>query len=761
MAKILIVDDRALNRKFLVTLLGYNGHQPSEAVNGAEALEKVRAERPDLVITDLLMPIMDGFEFVRRLRTEPDIAQTDVIFYTATYRLEEAKSLADVCGVSVVLPKPSESTLILDTVNAVLRKSTRPHAGVAVVAVETIATENRLGGRFTNPILDLQRLDAQMTEPVPQGSDLALPESALLDVPTNLRRAMTDLQAVSLKLAALVELGSELTAQRDPDRLLEIFCRAAMDVIGAKYGALAILHDDGESFAYFKCHAESKESLEDKMLPPSPRAGVLGSLLDETRARRVRNPGGDPASLGLPDSHPPIHSFLGAPIASSQQVYGWFYLVDKLDDDDFSESDEQLAGALAAQLATVYQAVRLYDEVQRHAAKLELEVFRRKQAEEKFYSAIQAAPNGMLMVDGEGKIELVNSKIVEMFGYQAAELIGQPIEMLVPERLRHKHIEHRAGFTLNLQTRSMGARRELYGRRKDGSDVAVEIGLNPLATNEGSMVIASVIDITERKKAELAMRERMRVAEFTAEISGALATEPDLRGMLQKCAEAAVQHLEAAFARIWTLNARENILELQASAGMYTHIDGGHGRVPVGQFKIGLIAQERRPHLTNSVVGDPRVSDQEWAKREDMVGFAGYPLLVDGQLVGVIAMFSREPIPAAIFDTMASGANQIAVGIERKLAEERARAHFNRIRALHEIDQAITSTLELSEVLNVLLIALRNFFPVPPPSASRCAILAPAPWSRWPAGAWCWKSGSAGFSPAIASSMPARFWVRW
>ena len=75
---------------------------------------------------------------------------------------------------------------------------------------------------------------------------------------------------------------------------------------------------------------------------------------------------------------------------------------------------------------------------------------------------------------------------------------------------------------------------------------------------------------------------------------------------------------------------------------MYTHLDGPHSRVPVGKYKIGLIAQERKPHLTNAVVGDPRVSDQEWAQREGMVAFAGYPLVVDDRLVGVMAMFARH-----------------------------------------------------------------------------------------------------------------------
>ncbi len=118
-------------------------------------------------------------------------------------------------------------------------------------------------------------------------------------------------------------------------------------------------------------------------------------------------------------------------------------------------------------------------------------------------------------------------------------------------------------------------------------------------------------------------------------------------------------------------NPQDDVLELRASAGLYTHLDGPHSRVPVGKYKIGLIAQERKPHLTNAVVGDPRVSDQEWAKREGMVAFAGYPLVVDDRLVGVMAMFARQPLSEATLEAMASVADEIAVGIERKVAEER------------------------------------------------------------------------------------------
>src|SRR5438045_1146124 len=186
MATILIVDDRPTNRQFLLTLLGYSDHRLLEAANGADALERVRAERPDLVITDILMPTMDGYEFVRHLRADPDLAPmpvifytahrlleaatgaaalervraerpdlviTDilmptmdgyefvrhlradpdlapmpVIFYTATYSEPQAKALADSCGVQIVLPKPCDPERILAAVNEALGETSATSA---------------------------------------------------------------------------------------------------------------------------------------------------------------------------------------------------------------------------------------------------------------------------------------------------------------------------------------------------------------------------------------------------------------------------------------------------------------------------------------------------------------------------------------------------------------------------------------------------------------------------------------------------------
>jgi signal transduction histidine kinase/CheY-like chemotaxis protein len=126
MAIILVVDDRPTNRQFLVTLLGYWGHQLLEAADGAEALALVRAERPALVITDILMPTMDGFEFVRRLRADPAVTGTAVIFYSAEYQRAEVQALARAGGVVDYLTKPAEPEEILRAVDKLLGTNLAP-----------------------------------------------------------------------------------------------------------------------------------------------------------------------------------------------------------------------------------------------------------------------------------------------------------------------------------------------------------------------------------------------------------------------------------------------------------------------------------------------------------------------------------------------------------------------------------------------------------------------------------------------------------
>ncbi|HET6332772.1 MAG TPA: PAS domain S-box protein [Polyangiales bacterium] len=139
-----------------------------------------------------------------------------------------------------------------------------------------------------------------------------------------------------------------------------------------------------------------------------------------------------------------------------------------------------------------------------------VDISERRQAEERFRLAVESSPNGMVMVNIRGQIVLVNAECERMFGYSRDELVGRSIEMLVPERFRHEHGAHRASFTAKPERRLMGAGRDLYGMRKSGTEFPVEIGLNPITTPQGPLVLCSVVDITERKQAQEVLEARSR-----------------------------------------------------------------------------------------------------------------------------------------------------------------------------------------------------------------------------------------------------------
>jgi signal transduction histidine kinase len=191
--------------------------------------------------------------------------------------------------------------------------------------------------------------------------------------------------------------------------------------------------------------------------------------------------------------------------------------------------------------------------------------------------------------------------------------------------------------------------------------------------------------------------EQERLGKLSLEVSTALITGTTLQDMLRLCTDSLVRHVDAAFARIWILNEEEQILELQASSGLYTHLNGGYARVPVGALEIGQIATERKPHLTDRVIGDPGINDQEWARREGMVSFAGYPLLVEPRLVGVMALFARHPLNNVTRQVMATIANSIALGIERlRMLEERERLLASERAARKETEISLQRLQELN-----------------------------------------------------------------
>lgn len=187
--------------------------------------------------------------------------------------------------------------------------------------------------------------------------------------------------------------------------------------------------------------------------------------------------------------------------------------------------------------------------------------------------------------------------------------------------------------------------------------------------------LAKARAVAERTAAELYQREQRRVRRarhlaLRADVSTILTSATSsIRDILQACAEAMTRQLELAFVRVWTLSLDGQVLELQASAGLYTHLHGEFSRITVGQTKIGRVAQQRVPLVIPDLEKDVTIVHPEWAQAQRLTSFAGFPLLVEGRLVGVVGMFAREAAAEDTLDTLAGLADLLAQGIERKRVE--------------------------------------------------------------------------------------------
>jgi PAS domain S-box-containing protein len=182
----------------------------------------------------------------------------------------------------------------------------------------------------------------------------------------------------------------------------------------------------------------------------------------------------------------------------------------------------------------------------------------RKQAEERFRLAVEAAPSGMVLADSEGRILLVNAQAEKLFGYSREELVGREVEVLVPNRFRGTHPSFRKFYDREPRARPMGAGRDLFALRKDGTEVPVEIGLSPIRTDQGLIVLSAVVDISERKRAE-AQRELL-LAELNHRVKNTLAVVQGIAHQTFKRTDASPQARRAFEGRLAALAAAHNLL---------------------------------------------------------------------------------------------------------------------------------------------------------------------------------------------------------
>lgn len=480
MAHILVVDDRAPNRDYLATVLGYYGHTVTEAGDGVEALTSIRQARPDLIITDLLMPNMDGEELARHLREDPLTADLPVIFYTAAYFAREAGEIAARVGVRWVQPKPSEPQAIMDVVGKAL--------GIPqVVARPAQRWSQDPGATDTSQMFQglSQRLD-QLLDGVTALTGVQEKPPEVLDV-------LHSVHGLGLRLASLVKLGMESASEREPAALADLFCGAAQDILSARYVGVVMLEPQSGTLRHFATRGLNATAQVAVAADIAQCAAAQRVLADRHHVRMlVAAQQGD--ETGLPAAHPAVGNFLACAVLAREDASGWMYVAERLGGQGFTADDERVIRALAAQLGAAWEGMMLYAQLDRRVAERTRELeLANKELESFSYSVSHDLRGPLQSISGFAAV--LDRKFAEALPPEARRYLdlvqrsARRMETLIDELLRFSRLSHQPLGVIKPVSMQRLARECLEDLASEISRRRIEVVMGDLPDATGSATL--------------------------------------------------------------------------------------------------------------------------------------------------------------------------------------------------------------------------------------------------------------------------------
>lgn len=662
MATILIVATQTAERDRLATLFGSIGHTVLLSHDIFQALELANSTVVDLMFAER--------EFLEANLTHLHVWSKDaerkrVILYVKLDSFASDTEWAELNGVHHILPEECEPERALQILNQSLIEAVAvPRSVNEEISKQMGAAEMFYDGQSVQmsqvdqasrrELLDWQRDQSTLSE---RESGRESSDAGNISTP--------GMERTNRQLTQLIEFGLRLESQRDPQTILQSVCDTARDLFAARYAIAGTVDFELSHTHEFATSGLSFEQ-QNQYLKPDPRQHLLWSVLSKQVSYRLQVTAGNPDSVGLASTLPEVQSLLCVPITSTSRTYGWLCLMDNLECGQFTAEDERLGCIIATQAGRALENCGLYSELRKRADDLNREVAERKQAQDHFRILVEHALVGIQILQ-DGKYVYANAQVAKMFGYTVEEMLNLASWTEVVA------LKDRFTVLEQVRRRLSGAVPHAYyvfkGLRKDGTLFDVDLRSSRIELNGRPAVMGMLSDITERQQAEAGLRERADIASLNADVGIALTGGGEVNQMLDRCAAAVVKNLDAALAGIWLLDPVENVLELQARVGLELQSGSPASKIPVGHSRIGLIAESLLPFYSNDVATDTEISDPVWASREGLASFAGYPLLVEGQLVGVMAMFSRRQRADFTHRALESVAGSIALGIKRKWSE--------------------------------------------------------------------------------------------